>query len=67
MDEQKVNELPERLAISTIIPLKIESAPFQILQQRQDHYLNYSSSVVYEEVLNFLQVEPESLQNLAFY
>ncbi len=54
MDEPKVKELPERLVMRTIIPLKIESAPLQILQHRQDCYLKYSSSDMYEEVLHFL-------------
>lgn len=35
MDEPRVKKLPERLAMSSIVPLKIESAPLQILQHRQ--------------------------------
>ncbi len=61
MDEPKVKKLPERLAMSTIIPFKIESASLQILQFRQDRYLKYNSSVMYEEVLHFLQGKFESL------
>ena len=61
MDEPKVKKLLERLAMSTIIPFKIESASLQILQYRQDRYLKYNSSVMYEEVLHFLQGKFESL------
>ena len=52
--------------MSTIISLKIESASLQILQHPQDCYLKYSSSVMYEEVLHFLQGRVELLQNLAY-
>ncbi len=66
IDEPGVKELPERLAMSTIIPLKIESTSFQILQHWQDRYPKYNSSVMYEEVLHFFQGRLESLQNLAY-
>ncbi len=66
MDEPEVNELPEQLAMSTIIPPKIESASLQILQHQQDCYLKYSSSVIYKEVLHFLKGGLELLQNLAY-
>lgn len=47
MDEPQVKELPERLAMSTVIPLKIQSAPFQILQHRYNRYSKYQSSAMY--------------------
>ena len=60
-----MKDLPERLAISTTIPLEIQSASLQILQHRKDCYLKYSSSTMYEEVVQYLQGGLESLQDLA--
>lgn len=41
MDDPRIKELLERLAISTVIAFERQSAPLHILQHRHDRYLKY--------------------------
>lgn len=63
-DEPRVKDPPERFAMSTTISFEIQSTPFQILQYKKDCYLKYNLSMMYKEVVRYLQSRLKLLQDL---
>lgn len=64
IDEPKMKDPPERLAMSTTISLKIQLTPLQILQYKKNCYLKYNLLIIYKKVVQYLQGRLESPQDL---